>query len=69
MTETWRLIPNFPDYEVSSKGRVWSTRGPEGTFLETYTDKGGREVVKLLKGDWAQADTCLVDDLVAEVFG
>ena len=60
--ERWELHPDFPDYSVSSNGRVWSRRG-HGRFLKPCDTRFGHRMVMLGRGN-----NRLVHRLVMEAF-
>ena len=68
LTMTLKTIPEFPDYQVSSDGRVWSTRtwrGQTGRWLKPKTGTGYQQVNLYREG--RQHDV-YVHHLVAEAF-
>lgn len=42
--EVWKPVPGFPDYEVSSEGRIWSKKNG---YLKTRLESRGYEIVNL----------------------
>ena len=64
--EQWRAIEGFPDYDVSSCGRVRSRKNEEERILRPGTDPCGYYRVSL-SNDGKQS-TCKVARLVAQAF-
>lgn len=69
MTEDWRFSPSFPDYEVSSLGRVRShRRAGLVKAMKPSPDTKGRLQVSLTLPDGSRKRTIGVHRLVAEAF-
>ena len=70
MTEQWKCIPDFPDYAVSSFGRVKrltaSHKNPAGYILCTRADRGGYLRVQPFKN--GKRKQVAVSRLVAQAF-
>jgi len=75
LEEVWKSIPNFPRYEISSKGRIksyTSSLHPEGKILKTHKKEDGYITVVLLSGNdrtsGNRQHTKQLHRLVAEAF-
>lgn len=64
--ERWAAIPGFPDYSVSSLGRVRSSLGHDAKILAQADHSGGYKQVGLRRG--GHTNTRLVHALVLEAF-
>lgn len=60
--ESWRKIASFPNYKVSSKGRIKSQR----TIMTPYTTKNGYKQIRLFSN--GKHHSKYVHRLVAEAF-
>lgn len=67
--EVWKTVKDFPDYEISSMGRVKSNKTGRGAcvaFLKSSNNGQGYKYVSL-RGD-GSVKNCFVHRLVAEAF-
>ena len=64
MSEVWRVIPEFPDYKISNRGRVIKTT--TGKLMKESYNKAGHAKVGFVRGGVQTARSIRV--LVAEAF-
>lgn len=70
MTERWRTVPGWADYEVSSIGRVRRVRAANNGFTglrQPYHDKSGRPLLMLRRAN-GERRTFMISRLVALAF-
>jgi|DEB0MinimDraft_10_1074344.scaffolds.fasta_scaffold116194_1 hypothetical protein len=68
MSEVWRKIPGYPNYEASSLGRIRSyCYGDKPKIMKQHSGKNGYKSLKLRKNKTPKA--FLVHRLVAAAFG
>jgi hypothetical protein len=62
--EVWKIIPSFPDYQVSSLGRVYNDR--LGLMMRVSINNHGHKKISLRRGPFRYTRSVAV--LVAEAF-
>ncbi len=63
MNETWAPIPGYPDYAVSSEGRVWNTK----LNKELAGHRGDDRVLITIKNEHGEWDTYRKDQVLNSV--
>lgn len=66
MTEKWAKIPYYPDYEISSFGRVRSFKNGETRILQPVKGKDDYRQISLSR--WGKAKNYRIHRLVANAF-